>query len=219
MAKKVDKRIDGLPTVSKCEDLEEWKHDVKLWQAVTESDEEKQGPVLYRSLEGQAKKACNNIAVKDICNKDGFKLIMWKLENVFAKDAEQMAFEDCMKFETFKHSPEMFVVEYITEFKRLYNGIQVHDMKYADGVLAYKLLINANISEEKQSMHRATMGTLTFGNKKKQLQVIHGCTRKDAATATSNTLSVMVCLKQNVVSTKVFIQYMIQDAWKRLAWI
>ena len=93
-------------------------------------------------------KACSNIAVKDICDKDGFKLIMQKLENVFAKDAEQMAFEYCMKFETFKHSPETFIVEYITEFERLCNRIQVHDTKYADGVLAYKLLINANISEE-----------------------------------------------------------------------
>ena len=166
MAKKIDKRIDVLPTLSRCEDFEEWKHDVEIWQVVTEL-EKKQGPVLYRSLEGQAKKACSNIAVKDLCDKDGFNLIMQKLENVFAKDAEQMAFEDCMKFETFKCSPEMSIVEYITEFERLYNRIQVHDMKHADGVLAYKLLINANISEEKQSMCRATMGKLTFENIKK----------------------------------------------------
>ena len=42
---------------------------------------------------------------------------MQKLENVVAKDAEQMAFEDCTKFETFKRSQEMFIVEYITEFE------------------------------------------------------------------------------------------------------
>ena len=132
--KQVDKRIDVLPTLSKCEDFEEWKCDVEIWQAVTESEEKKRGPVLYRSLEGQAKKACSNIAVKDICGKDGFKLVMQKLENVFAKNAEQMAFEDCKKIGTFKHSPGMSIVEYITEFERLYNRIQVHDhdMKYAD---------------------------------------------------------------------------------------
>ena len=88
MAKKVDKRIDVLSTLSKCEDFEEWKCDIEIWQAVTEFEETKQGPVLYRSLEGQVKKACSNIAVKDICDKDGFKLIIQKLENVFAKDAE-----------------------------------------------------------------------------------------------------------------------------------
>ena len=110
---------------------------------------------------------------------------MQTLENVFARDAEQMAFEDCMNFETFKCPPEMSTVEYITEFERLYN--RIHDTKYADGVLAYKLLINANISEEKQSMCRATMEKLTFGNIKKQLKIIHDCTGMDVATGTSNT--------------------------------
>ena len=148
MAKKVDKIFDVLPTLSRCEDFELWKRDVEIWQAVIELEEKKQEPVLYRSLERQDKKACRNIAVKDICDKDGFKLIMKKLENVFAKHAEQMTFEDCMKFETFKCSPEMSFLKYLTEFERLYYRIQVHDMKYADGVLAYKLLINANISEE-----------------------------------------------------------------------
>ena len=65
------------------------------------------------------------------------------------------------------------------------------------------------ISEEKQSMCRATVGKLTFGNIKKQSKVIHDCTGMAVANRTSNTSSVMVgrklCLKQNVVSTKVFI--------------
>ena len=65
-------------------------------------------------------------------------------------------------------------------------------MKYADGVLAYKLLINANISEEKQSMCRATMGKLTFENIKKQLKVIHDCTGMDVTSRTNNTSSVTV---------------------------
>ena len=86
----------------------------------------------------------------------------------------------------------MSIAEYITEFERLYNRILVHDMKYADGVLAYKLLINANISEEKQSMRRATVGKLTFGNIKKQFKIIHDCPGMDVAIGTSNTSSVIV---------------------------
>ena len=86
----------------------------------------------------------------------------------------------------------MSIAEYITEFERLYNRIQVHHTKYAAGVLAYKLLINANISEEKQSMCSATMGKLTFGNIKKQLKVIHDCTVMDVASGTNNNSSVTV---------------------------
>ena len=170
---KADKRIDSLPTLGKSEDFEDWKRDIEIWKAITSVEKKKQGPILYRSLEGQAKKACSNIKVEDICGDNGYELIMDKLEKVFAKDNEQKAFEDCRKFEIFKRPPEMTIVEYITEFERLYDKIQVHNMKYADGVLAYKLLINANISEEKQSMCRAIMGKLTFENIKRQLKVIH----------------------------------------------
>ena len=72
MVKKIDKIIDVLPNLSKCEDFEEWKRDVKIWQAATELKEKEKEPLLYRSLEEQAKKACSNIAVKDICDKDGW---------------------------------------------------------------------------------------------------------------------------------------------------
>ena len=84
----------------------------------------------------------------------------------------------------------MNIGEYITEFERLYDMVQVHDMKYADGVLAYKLLINANISEEKQSMCRATMGKLTFENIKKQLKVIHDLTGTEIETGTHSNVTV-----------------------------
>ncbi len=187
---KADKRIDSLPTLGKSEDFEEWKRDIEIWKAITSVEKKKQGPILYRSLEGQAKKACSGLKVEDICGDNGYQLIMDKLEKVFAKDNEQKAFEDCRKFEIFKRPTEMSIVEYITEFERLYDKIQVHDMKYADGVLAYKLLINANISEEKQSMCRATMGKLTFENIKRQLKVIHDATGTDTHTSAHNNVVV-----------------------------
>ena len=180
---KADNRIDSLPILTKEEHFEEWKRDITIWKAITSIDKSKQGPVLYRSLAGQAKKSCSNIKIEDICSANGYDLIMNKLEEVFAKDNEQKAFEYCREFETFKRAPEMKIVEYITEFERLYDKIQVHDMKYADSVLAYKLLINANISEEKQSMCRATMGKLTFENIKRQLKVIHDATGTDTQTS------------------------------------
>ena len=176
MAAKSDKRIDSLPILSKPEEFEDWKRDIEIWKAITSVDVTKQGPILYRSLEGQAKKACSNIPVGDICGDQGYTLLIKKLTEIFSKDNEQKAFEDCRTFEIFKRPPEMSIVEYITEFERLYDRLKVHDMNYADAVLAYKLLINANISEEKQSMCRATMVKLTFANIKRQLKVIHDST-------------------------------------------
>ena len=66
---------------------------------------------------------------------------MERLKLVFATDNEQKLLKSVENLK----SSEMNIGEYITEFERLYDMVQVHDMKYADGVLAYKLLINANI--------------------------------------------------------------------------
>ena len=121
---KVDKRFDSLPTLTKAEDFEEWKRDVLIWKEITSIEASKQGPVLYRSLDGQAKKVCSNIKVEDICGADGYTLIMAKLEEVFAKDKEQELFNICREFETFKRKPEMSINEYINEFERLYGKIK-----------------------------------------------------------------------------------------------
>ena len=75
---KADKRIDSLPILANSEDFEEWKRDIQIWNAVTEVDKKKQGPILYRSLEGQAKKACSSIKVEEICAEDGYIKIMDK---------------------------------------------------------------------------------------------------------------------------------------------
>ena len=131
------------------------------------------------------KKACSNIKVEDICGARGYELIMAKLEEVFAKDKEQELFNSCREFETFKRKPEMSINEYITEFERLYGKLSSENMTYPDSVLAYKLLINANISEEKQQMCRATMGKLSLENITKQLKVIHDATGIEKTTTTS----------------------------------
>ena len=46
-------------------------------------------------------------------------------------------------------------------------------MELPTGVLAYKVLKNANILNEKQQLIRATLTSLTYENMKKQLQAIN----------------------------------------------
>ena len=80
------------------------------------------------------------------------------------------AYED---FETFQRPLEMTIVEYINEFERLYNTIKVHKMELPTGVLAYRMLKSANISEEKQQLVRVTLVALTYEDMKKKLKAIH----------------------------------------------
>ena len=46
-------------------------------------------------------------------------------------------------------------------------------MELPTGVLAYRVLKNANISNEKQQLVRATLTSLTYKNMKKQLEAIY----------------------------------------------
>ena len=207
---KADKRFDSLPTLTRAEDFEEWKRDILIWKEITSIPAAKQGPVVYRSLEGQAKKVCSNIKVEEICGTQGYTLIMTKLEEVFAKDKEQELFNVCREFETFKRKPDMGINEYITEFERLYGKLNSNNMTYPDSILAYKLLINANISEEKQQMCRATMGTLSLENITKQLKVIHDATGIDKTSATSE----VVVKEEPVFETENFFGNAHRGSWR-----
>ena len=68
-------------------------------------------------------------------------------------------------------------------------------MKYTDGILAYKLLINATLLEERETMSRTSIGKMTLENTKKQLKVIHNCTGKIQVGKANSTSSLSVKIK------------------------
>ena len=66
----------------------------------------------------------------------------------------------------------MNVLDYINEFDRLNIRIKEKDKTLPDGVLAYRILKSANISDEKQMLCRATITNFTFDNMKKQMATL-----------------------------------------------
>ena len=79
-----------------------------------------------------------------------------------------MAFD---KFENFRRSDQI-ITDYINTFKCLNNQIKHFEMEVPIGVLAYKVLKNAELSNEKQQLTQATVVFLTYENMKKQLKAI-----------------------------------------------
>ena len=73
--------MDSVPVLNSAEQFEEWKRDIQVWQAITNIKQAKHGPILYRALEKQAKKACSGIPIEEICGQDGVRLILDKLES------------------------------------------------------------------------------------------------------------------------------------------
>ena len=67
----------------------------------------------------------------------------------------------------------MSIVDYLNEFEQLYNQIKHYDMELPTGVLAYRILKNANITHKKHQLVRVTLTLLTYENMKKQLKAIY----------------------------------------------
>ena len=65
------------------------------------------------------------------------------------------------------------LIDFINEFERLYNNIKKYEMELPTGVLAYRLLKSAEISEDKQQLARATITSFSYDCMKRQLKTIY----------------------------------------------
>ena len=64
----------------------------------------------------------------------------------------------------------MTINDYIIHFERLHNKAKGYKMEIHDGVLAYRLLNNTNISESHKQLIRATLPDLRYTTMKEQLK-------------------------------------------------
>ena len=161
------------PNLRSIEEFEDWLHETEIWQCLTDLEKDKQGPVIYLSLDEKIRKTCSDIKVKDLNSDDGVDILINKLKSLFAKDSNQAAYLAYDKFETFKRPIDMNIVDFINEFERLYNNIKKYEMELPTGVLAYRLLKSADISEDKQQLARATLSEFSYECMKRQLKAIY----------------------------------------------
>ena len=167
------KKIYSPPVLDKIDEIEDWLHEMEIWQCVTDIEEKKQGPLVYLSLPDKIRKSCNDISVSDLNKDNGLNTLITKIKTLYAKDIIALTYMGYDQFENFKRPDETTIVDYINEFERLNNNIRQFDMVLPTCVLAYKVLNNANISSEKKQLIRATAVCLTYENMKKQLEAIY----------------------------------------------
>ena len=166
------KKIYNLPVLDQIEDIEDWLRELAIWQCVTDLEPKMQGPVVFLSLPDKIRKSCNDASVQDLNKDNGVDAVIHKIKSLYAKDMNALAFMAYDKFENFRRSDDMNIIDYINEFERLNIQIKHFEMELSTGVLAYKVLKNANLSNEKQQLIRATVVSLTYENMKKQLEAI-----------------------------------------------
>ena len=140
---------------------------------MTDFEKDKQGPAIYMSLDEKIRKTCSDIKVKDLDSDNGVDILINKLKSLFAKYSNQAAYLAYNKFENFRRPIDMTIVDFINEFERLYNNIKKYEMELPTGVLAYRLLKSADISEDKQQLARATLSEFSYECMKRQLKAIY----------------------------------------------
>ena len=109
----------------------------------------------------------------DLKKDNGLTVLITTIKSVYAKDVNTLAYMEYDQFKSFKRPHEISIVDYINKFECSNNKIHQFDMILPTGVLAYKVLNNANISSEKKHLIRTTIVTLTYENMTKQLKAIY----------------------------------------------
>ena len=167
-------RIKTPPALREDIPYESWKKEIQIWQRFTSLEKEKQALAIFLSLEGKARETVLEVEVDDLNKDDGVEKVLAKLDNLFLKDKLQLAYTSYDNFEKFRRPSDMSMADYVAEFERLYNKAKVYEMVLPEGILAYKFLNNANLSDTHDKLIRATMTDLTYNSMKNQVKKIFG---------------------------------------------
>ena len=167
------KKLLNPPVLSDVDNIDSWLHDLQIWKCVTDLEKKQQGPAIYFSLSDKIMNSCSDVTVPELNKDDGLNLLINKLEKLYVKDSKASAYLAYEKFASFQCPTDMNIIDYLNEFERLYYDIQRYEMTLPSGVLAYRVLISANLTPEKQRLARATITEMTYENMKKQLKAIH----------------------------------------------
>ena len=88
------------------------------------------------------------------------------------EDGSSPAYEAYKKTEKFSRPHEISLSDYVTKFEQLHQVAENHDMEVLDGVLAYRLLNNANLPGEKIQLIWATANKIKYKIMKEQLKKV-----------------------------------------------
>ena len=66
--------------LDKIDEIEDWLHEIEIWQCVIDIEEKKQGLVVHLSLPDKIRKSCNNISLSDLNKDNGLNTLITKIK-------------------------------------------------------------------------------------------------------------------------------------------
>ena len=176
--------------------FEQWELLVELWQAVTDLKPEKQGPALVLALTKKAREAALEIPMIEIKGSNGVEKILEKLGKIYKKDKIDTAYEAFESFIYFKRTQDMKMLEFITEFERRLAKAKAHGCELSSNVLAFFLLNQAQLEEEKKQLIKATITTLEYEEMKTKLSKVFGASNSKNYSEEINVKTEELCIAE-----------------------
>ena len=158
------------PSLNKDITYSNWKKELRIWVAFTNLKAKKKSPAIFLTLNRQAREEALKIPVEELTAETGVNKLLEVLDEIYLKYEVSLAYEAYEAFEKFIRPASMTINDYIIHFERLHNKAKGYKMEIHDGVLAYRLLNNATISESHKQLIRATLPDLRYTTMKEQLK-------------------------------------------------
>ena len=141
-----------------------WKKELAFWKHATKCEKEKQAHTVILAMAGKPRTVATQLDPDSLAVEDGLDILIREMDKLFLKDNTQQLFCAIDTFEKFRRPKAMSMDDYIAEFTRLYQCVvECRDKKdvYEDGVLAYKMLMQAELSNDDQRIVKAITKPLT----------------------------------------------------------
>ena len=127
--------------------------EIKFWQKLSKVDKKEQAVLLAYNLpdedpSGIKEKLFLELDLDELCADEGVATFLAYMNDIFLKDDLTKAYEDYVKFDTFRRENGTTIVAYINDFEKRYNAIKTDDCKLPQAILSFKLLDCAGISKQ-----------------------------------------------------------------------
>ena len=142
---------------------EKWKELIELWMDCNGLQREKDvvNRVVLYSLTGRTQDAVLELGQERLKSNTGFVEMMVVLDGLFKIADEKKQYLVFEELYNLKRQQEP-VHEFIMHYERMCKKLENAKVTLTEPVLAYLLLKNCNISEEKESLVRATANAITL---------------------------------------------------------
>ena len=173
------------PLLSESKNYEDWKKKINIWSRISTLDAPSKASQVFMTLKGEAEDAVMELEESEIYHADGLTNILARLDTLYKKDATLQKVQYLEKFEAYRRTDDMTILQHIAKFDQLYNKLSKYGSTLSDDILGFKLMKSANLAPADEKLAKASCD-MTYAGMKAMLKKIF--TENSGGSALSSTV-------------------------------